>query len=319
MLKERVSVAVITYNSAETVLETLDSIATQTYGTENIELIISDDASTDTTVSTIDIWLAEHQKKFASVLFIKNAVNGGISKNYNIALKAATCDWIKPIAGDDILLKTCLDLNFNFVKNTPDAQIVLSSANLFFNSKDKEGFKKAPPDGPFLIEPYALSTKKQFEWLIHKGNFCLAPTLFVKTAALKRIGYADERFPQIEDYPMYIKWTKLGIRLNFFDTITVNYRIRKEKKETNFLNVVRYQNMHLIYKILVTPERGNLFKYQINLSYSLIHFIFSIYKKKQTLSKFFFLRIASMIHPISRSIFIYKKRSELRLFLKKFY
>jgi len=54
MLKEKVSVAVITYNSAETVLETLDSIATQTYGTENIELIISDDASTDKTVHVID-------------------------------------------------------------------------------------------------------------------------------------------------------------------------------------------------------------------------------------------------------------------------
>ena len=40
-----VSVIVISYNSSETVLETLESVKKQTY--QNIELIVSDDCSTD--------------------------------------------------------------------------------------------------------------------------------------------------------------------------------------------------------------------------------------------------------------------------------
>lgn len=47
--KPLVSIVVITYNSSEYVLETLESAKAQTY--TNIELIVSDDCSTDETVS----------------------------------------------------------------------------------------------------------------------------------------------------------------------------------------------------------------------------------------------------------------------------
>lgn len=43
-----VSVIVITYNSAQYVVETLDSVYSQTY--ENIELIVTDDCSQDNTI-----------------------------------------------------------------------------------------------------------------------------------------------------------------------------------------------------------------------------------------------------------------------------
>lgn len=50
-----VSVIVITYNSSKYVLETLNSVAAQTY--DNIELIISDDCSVDNTVEICRNWL----------------------------------------------------------------------------------------------------------------------------------------------------------------------------------------------------------------------------------------------------------------------
>ena len=49
-----VSIVVITYNSAEYVLETLESAKAQTY--QNIELIVSDDCSADNTVETCSRW-----------------------------------------------------------------------------------------------------------------------------------------------------------------------------------------------------------------------------------------------------------------------
>ena len=48
-----VSVVVITYNSGKYVLETIESTKTQTY--QSIELIISDDCSTDNTVTFAEI------------------------------------------------------------------------------------------------------------------------------------------------------------------------------------------------------------------------------------------------------------------------
>lgn len=46
-----VSVIVLSYRSAETIVETLDSIKNQTY--PNIELIVTDDASPDNTVQVV--------------------------------------------------------------------------------------------------------------------------------------------------------------------------------------------------------------------------------------------------------------------------
>lgn len=63
-----VSVSVITYNSAKTVIETLDSIKAQTY--QNIELIVSDDCSTDNTVEICRDWLTKNEKRFVRMELI---------------------------------------------------------------------------------------------------------------------------------------------------------------------------------------------------------------------------------------------------------
>ena len=67
--KDLISVCVITYNSSGTVIETLDSILTQTYGAENIQLIISDDSSLDTTTLVVESWLKTHSNKFYDSIF----------------------------------------------------------------------------------------------------------------------------------------------------------------------------------------------------------------------------------------------------------
>ena len=56
--EQLVSVVVITYNSSQTVVETLDSIKTQTY--QNIELIVSDDCSSDNTVEVVQNGIDEN-------------------------------------------------------------------------------------------------------------------------------------------------------------------------------------------------------------------------------------------------------------------
>ena len=61
-MSELVSIITPTYNSAKYVLETLESIKSQTY--HNIELIISDDASQDNTVDICELWLKENKERF---------------------------------------------------------------------------------------------------------------------------------------------------------------------------------------------------------------------------------------------------------------
>lgn len=60
-----VTIAVVTYNSSQTILETLESVKEQTY--KNIELIISDDCSSDNTTDICQKWLQKNAIFFSNV------------------------------------------------------------------------------------------------------------------------------------------------------------------------------------------------------------------------------------------------------------
>ena len=80
-----VSVVTCSYNNADYIIETLDSIKNQTY--KNIELVIVDDCSTDNSVSIIEDWLTRYTSKYK---FIKHPENKGGSIPYNVGLRNAT-------------------------------------------------------------------------------------------------------------------------------------------------------------------------------------------------------------------------------------
>src|SRR5450759_2313112 len=96
-----VSIIVVTYNSSKYVLETLESAKAQTY--QNIELVVSDDCSTDDTVEICRKWIEENNDRFVRTTLVTSPENKGIPANCNRGIKASKGEWIKLIAGDDLL------------------------------------------------------------------------------------------------------------------------------------------------------------------------------------------------------------------------
>lgn len=93
------------YNSSETVISAIKSILAQSYS--NFELIISDNASSDST--------AEICKYFASidnrVKFHQQPYNFGGIFNFNYVLSVSTGDFFMWAAGDDVRTHTFLEEN----------------------------------------------------------------------------------------------------------------------------------------------------------------------------------------------------------------
>ena len=217
--KPLVSVMVIAYNAETTILELLNSVKGQTYS--NIELIISDDHSTDNTIEICKDWIERNKSRFFRAVIIGSEKNTGTAANLNRAISEVEGKWIKGIAGDDKLTRTCIEDNINYVEERKDVRVLFSLCQ-GFNQDGLIG------DGNQLDEEsrtfYQLSSKEQFEYLIkHPSPTNLAATAFIDSEIIKKFPY-DERIPFQEDYPKWIDFTKNGIKLYLMDKITVFYR-----------------------------------------------------------------------------------------------
>lgn len=292
--KELISVAVITYNSSKTVIETLDSILKQTYGSESIELVISDDASIDDTVEVIDVWLRCNEKKFHDVLFFKNECNVGVSGNVNISWKACSSEWIKTIAGDDILSRDCLIDNMKYIKNNSECQVVSSAVTLFKKSIYENNVKIKTP---YFF--YNYTPDKQYESLL-LSNKILAPSVFVNKSIILQFGGADEKYRMIEDWPMWLKITKGGVKIYGFDKVTVYYREGESvsKGYENIINLLYLDSYNKIYDNLIFKELYKINKLEyIDRKLHLLSLNFKVKicnNKKTILSKVLYFFIMSL-------------------------
>ncbi|QZA80562.1 glycosyltransferase family 2 protein [Deefgea piscis] len=250
--KEIVAVAVIAYNSSETIIETLNSILNQSYGSNNLELIISDDCSIDRTTEVVDSWLSLNAANFSSVRFIKNLNNGGISKNCNVAWKSSRATWIKTIAGDDILSIDCIKDNFEYVKANHGVGIVFSKM-AHFKDKASNVCKVTPELSNIYF--FCLSSQEQYQCLLIR-SFNMAPTSFINKNILEDIGYCDEQYKLIEDLPLWLKITGSGYKLNFLDKITVLYRISDSLSNSvdRLVNVNFMRQLEVLYSQEVWPN-----------------------------------------------------------------
>ncbi len=91
-----VSVAIATYNGESFLAEQLDSLLSQSY--TNIEIVISDDKSTDNTLSILD----EYARKDARIIYSVNPSPRGFKNNFNRAISLCKGEIVFLCDQDDI-------------------------------------------------------------------------------------------------------------------------------------------------------------------------------------------------------------------------
>lgn len=220
--KPLVTIAVIVYNSSATILEALESAKAQTYG--NVELVISDDASTDDTAKICQKWVAENGARFTRAEILIAAENRGIPANHNRTIRAAHGKYVKSLAGDDILLPNCVENFVEFMESHADAQIAFSRIQEFCGNVTERKFFQEYPDKKNQVY-FEKSAEEQFLAFV-KGDFWVpAPGLFFKTELLNKFPY-DEHYPTMEDLPEWCKLTKLGIHFAFLNKRTLLFRVK---------------------------------------------------------------------------------------------
>lgn len=244
-----VSVNVLTYNSSKYVLETLESIKAQTY--QNIELVISDDKSTDNTVEICKKWTEKNKDRFANIQILVPEKNTGQSGNYNRAFRAATGEWIKEIDGDDILLPNCIEDCMSFVQKDEKRQYLFGKVLLFGGTKGQSNKMENVFDYSF----FELSPSNQLDKLLYVRNCIPSAGSFYNKKYIKNIDFeCDERIPYLEDWPKWITLLKKGVIFHYIDKEIAMYRISggisTQRKSSH-----KYFETHLLFKrYYIYPE-----------------------------------------------------------------
>ncbi len=90
-----VSVGIPTYNRASTLVKSIESVLQQTY--RNIEIVISDNASTDDTQSICEKFCNHDQR----IIYIRQKTNLGAANNFKAVLEAAKGEYFMWLGDDD--------------------------------------------------------------------------------------------------------------------------------------------------------------------------------------------------------------------------
>lgn len=108
-MNELVSIIMPSYNTAEFIEESINSVINQTY--TNWELIIVDDCSTDGSEEIIKKFTQDERIKF-----YKNERNSGAAISRNYALREAKGKWIAFLDSDDLWHPEKLEKQLNFMR-----------------------------------------------------------------------------------------------------------------------------------------------------------------------------------------------------------
>lgn len=242
--KPLVSVALITYNSSKYVISSLDSIFSQSY--QNIELVISDDCSNDETVLICKEWLNTNKERFFNVKFSNTEFNKGISGNKNNAIKYCQGDWIKFLAGDDLLFPDCISNYIKIITKIGYENIDMLHSNIVKFKEDEiiNGNILNSDFSKFRFNNKNLSNREKYNIALRYSHYN-SPTQLIKTNIVRNMEYPfNEEYPFYDDKPFLLKMLKLDYKIKFININCVKYRLSDssvQKKGKNNLIFTQFQ------------------------------------------------------------------------------
>jgi glycosyltransferase involved in cell wall biosynthesis len=224
----KLSIGIPVFNGEKFLRQCLDSLLTQTFA--NFELIISDNASDD---STSDI-CNEYSKKFKNFRYFKHKKNMGIKWNFNFVLEQAKCNYFIWVAVDDILLPNFLKKNLEILESQQNLVGCVSK-----------------------IKPYDLNDLK----ISDTDEFFKNVTKQLRTRFRKRGTYSIKGTYD-EKVRFYLKKSTCQIIYGIFKTNVIRKSIIIEEFEGSDwcinLNILKQGDFHVIDEVLMLEFEGGL-------------------------------------------------------------
>ncbi|WP_413165795.1 glycosyltransferase family 2 protein [Capilliphycus salinus ALCB114379] len=230
-----VSVCIPTFNGVRFICEAISSILSQTYSP--LEIIISDDGSTDNTIE-----IAESFRKKTSIkIFIFSHEPLGLAENCNFAISQAKGKYIKFLFQDDLLSPNCITELVKIAEQDEEIGLVFSPREMCFVDEVAE------------TDPDLISVYQDFQ-NIHQGWSSLQPiqrgeellsdphllkhpinkigepsTVLIRREVLDKIGGFDPQLNQLVDLDLWLRILG-GYKVGFVNQVLSYFRLHTQQK-----------------------------------------------------------------------------------------
>lgn len=213
-----VTVIVTLFNYEIYIRSALDSIFHQSY--PNIDLIVIDDASLDSSRAVALEWLQQNSSRFSQARLLSHLNNQGLAQARNTAFANASNEYVFVLDADN-------EIYFDAIEKLL-AACVSAGAEAAYSELERFGEDSGPYTGDFW-NPAVFAT----------GNCLDAMALIKKSAWLAAGGYSRMKHQGWEDFDLWCKFVELGFKGVFVPQILCRYRVHK----TSMLRQMKEQNI----------------------------------------------------------------------------
>jgi glycosyltransferase involved in cell wall biosynthesis len=243
-----VSIGLPVYNGEKYIAEAIESLLSQDY--PNIEIIISDNASTDNTPQICQ----QYQQKDSRIHYFRNDTNIGATQNYNRTFELSKGDFFMWAAFDDLRHPTYISKCIEKLNQHPDVFVCVTGC-IFI---DEEG--KLVSGENWLIETINLPLSKRLH-----HYFLNLSWIGLHVYGLWRSKYLKQTRLFLEEYGSDVI---LGLELYLLgDVVKVEeslffYRIFRQKKHYDLIETItsNYNKQQLMAQAPYTQLIKNLYR-----------------------------------------------------------
>lgn len=204
-----VSVILTCYEHERFVVRALDAVMAQTY--RPIQLIVTDDASTDDSARVIERWLAGN---WPDATFLRHEVNAGLCTTLNEALRVVAGDFVAIGSADDWMEPERVERQVACFRDAPPEVGLVHS-----------GVRLVDEDGRELQVVHAEAASVPQGWVFPQQltmQGILTPSVMVRRRVYDAVGAFTES-DVVEDYDMWLRITR-DFHVRHVPDVLVNFR-----------------------------------------------------------------------------------------------
>lgn len=257
MSNPKISVVIPTYNRADSILKTIDSVLVQTF--HDFEILIIDDGSEDNTKEIIE------NLNSPKIKYIYQE-NAGASSARNTGIKNSEGEFIAFLDSDDTWFPEKLEKQLNVFEHNKNIDIVYSAFEWIQVRIDKKE-----------INRYKNYEKKEdFVKFLLCEMLPICPISMMKKTVFDKVGVFDENLVVSEDWDLCLRFVS---EFNFYyldEVLTSFYRHNKSLSATADFEKVKKTHLIVLERFFNNTENIRKYGKFKALAFSHQYFVFAL-------------------------------------------